>query len=215
MKKQVIRLTEEDLHNIISESVKRYLNEMDYGTVSNNQVGKSGKERALMFQKFEKQLMNNEEVMFNIPLNNFNVFSVEITPISNSNVTLYDVQTSLSSKRCVSPREALSFVEQNYQTALSQISESQNYSNQLSFLNEAINNQDYTHFAVNKSTNKIVNGWDYNGYEPSELRSFKKDYFDSDLIDYGLNPKEYKILTLNRLIKMGIDPNNDENWTNS
>lgn len=83
------------------------------------------------------------------------------------------------------------------------------------YLNEAINNQDYTHFAVNKATNKIVNGWDYKGYEPSELRSFKKDYFDTDLIDYGLNPKDYKILSLSRLMKMGIDPNNDENWTNS
>lgn len=30
MGKQVIRLTEEDLHNIISESVKRYLNEAEF-----------------------------------------------------------------------------------------------------------------------------------------------------------------------------------------
>ena len=63
-------------------------------------------------------------------------------------------------------------------------------------LNEGINNDNYTHFAVNKKTNLIVNGWDYSGYDGSELRQYKKDYFMVDLIDYGFNPKEYKILTL-------------------
>ena len=76
------------------------------------------------------------------------------------------------------------------------------------------NNQNYSHFAVNKATNKIVNGWDYSTYNPSELRQFRKDYFDVDLIDNGLNPKNYKILTYQYLVRQGIDPNDNNNWSN-
>lgn len=77
------------------------------------------------------------------------------------------------------------------------------------------NNQGYSHFAVNKATNKIVNGWDYSEYDPSELRQFKKDYFDADMIDYGFNPKDYKIVTGKFLLRQGIDPNDNNNWANS
>ncbi len=77
------------------------------------------------------------------------------------------------------------------------------------------NNQNYSHFAVNKATNKIVNGWDYSDYDPSELRQFKKDYFDVDMVDYGFNPKDYKIVTGKFLLRQGIDPNDNNNWANS
>ena len=77
------------------------------------------------------------------------------------------------------------------------------------------NNQNYSHFAVNKATNKIVNGWDYSEYDPSELRQFKKDYFDADMIDYGFNPKDYKIVTSKFLLRQGIDPDDNNNWANS
>lgn len=77
------------------------------------------------------------------------------------------------------------------------------------------NNQGYSHFAVNKATNKIVNGWDYSEYDPSELRQFKKDYFDVDMIDYGFNPKDYKIVTGKYLLRQGIDPNDNNNWANA
>lgn len=77
------------------------------------------------------------------------------------------------------------------------------------------NNQGYSHFAVNKATNKIVNGWDYSEYDPSELRQFKKDYFDVDMVDYGFNPKDYKIVTGKFLLRQGIDPNDNNNWANS
>lgn len=79
---------------------------------------------------------------------------------------------------------------------------------------EGVNNDNYTHFAVSKTSGKIVNGWDYSGYEPSELRQFKKDYFIEDLIDYGFNPKNIRILTLKGLKREGIDPNDDNNWSN-
>lgn len=73
--------------------------------------------------------------------------------------------------------------------------------------------RNYTHYALNKATNKIVNGWDYRGYEPSELRQFKKDYFDVDLMDMEMNPRDYKIVTKQFLLKNGIDPQNWENWS--
>lgn len=80
--------------------------------------------------------------------------------------------------------------------------------------NSASENGGYTHYAVSKTSGKIVNGWDYEGYEPSELRQFKKDYFIDDLKDMGFNPKNVKILTLKGLQREGIDPNDDNNWSN-
>lgn len=81
-------------------------------------------------------------------------------------------------------------------------------------LNEAINSQ-YTHFAVNKKTNLIVNGWDYSDYDNSELRSFADDYFWDDMRDYEFNPKEYKILSRQGCLKQGINPDDEMNcWSN-
>ena len=77
------------------------------------------------------------------------------------------------------------------------------------------NNQGYSHFAVNKATNKIVNGWDYHDIEPSELRAFKRDYFIQDLIDNELDPKQYKIVGEKFLLRNGIDPNDNNNWSNA
>lgn len=77
------------------------------------------------------------------------------------------------------------------------------------------NNQGYSHFAVSKKSGKIVNGWDYSEYDPSELRQFKKDYFDTDMIDYGFNPKDFRILTYKYLVRNGIDPNDNNNWANN
>lgn len=77
------------------------------------------------------------------------------------------------------------------------------------------NNQGYSHFAVSKKSGKIINGWDYKDYDPSELRQFKKDYFDADLIDYGFNPKDFRILTYKYLVKNGINPDDNQNWANN
>lgn len=81
-------------------------------------------------------------------------------------------------------------------------------------LTEGLNNQNYSHFAVNKVTNKIVNGWDYHDEDPYDLRTFKREYFIDDLIDYELDPKDYKILNAKTLLRMGIDPDDDSNWAN-
>lgn len=81
-------------------------------------------------------------------------------------------------------------------------------------INEGINNNNYTHFAVNKQTNLIVNGWDYSSYDSEELRQFKKDYFLVDLVDNDFNPKEYKILSKKGCLKQGINPDDDSQWSN-
>lgn len=73
----------------------------------------------------------------------------------------------------------------------------------------------YTHYALSKINNKIVNGWDYSGYDPSELKQFKKDYFIADLIDYEINPKDVVILSRNTLIKRGINPDDWSSWSNN
>lgn len=77
------------------------------------------------------------------------------------------------------------------------------------------NNQNYTHFAVSKKNGKILNGWDYSEYDPSELRQFKKDYFDIDMQDYGFDPKSYKIVTGKYLLRQGVDPDDNSNWANN
>ena len=73
-----------------------------------------------------------------------------------------------------------------------------------------MNTENYTHLAVNKFTNLIVNGWDYSDVEPSELKEFKNDYFIVDLKDYGFNPKVYKIVTSKFAEKNGINQ-----WSNT
>ena len=87
----------------------------------------------------------------------------------------------------------------------------------LRLLNEAemSPNKNSSHYAVNKSTGKIVNGWDYRGYESQDLITFAKDYFFVDLADLELNPKEYKILGKAALLKRGIDPQDWNNWAQS
>ena len=73
----------------------------------------------------------------------------------------------------------------------------------------------YTHFAVNKNTNLIVDGWDYTGYDTEDLKSDKNGYFYEDLRGNGFNPKAYKILSFKACKKGGFDPNDKANWSNT
>lgn len=76
-----------------------------------------------------------------------------------------------------------------------------------------INDPDYTHYAILKPQGKIVFGWDYNGYDPADLRNDKRYYFITDMVDNGFNPKDIKILTKKACIRQGINPDEDSNWT--
>ena len=74
---------------------------------------------------------------------------------------------------------------------------------------------DLTHYAVNKNTNLIVDGWNYKGIDPKELHMYRRDYFFDDLEERGFDPKEYKILTYNACKVNGIDPKDKMNfWSN-
>jgi hypothetical protein len=70
----------------------------------------------------------------------------------------------------------------------------------------------YTHFAVRKSNNKIVNGWDYKGIDNDDLRHFKNDYFTMDLKDMDVDHKTVNILTKKALATKGIDILNNSSW---
>lgn len=72
----------------------------------------------------------------------------------------------------------------------------------------------YTHFAVRKLDGKIMTGWDYKGYDASELREFKRDYFTMDLIDWfpDNKPSEFTILGRKTLERQGIDVADTNNW---
>jgi hypothetical protein len=74
---------------------------------------------------------------------------------------------------------------------------------------------DFTHFAVNKYTNLIVDGWNYSGYDTEDLKSNKYDYFYVDLEDNGFNPKAYKILSFKGCERAGLNPNDKANWSNT
>lgn len=73
-------------------------------------------------------------------------------------------------------------------------------------------NPKYTHFAVTKDTNQIVNGWEYGDIEPVELRQFKKDYFFNDLSEMGIDPRNINVVSTKYLQSSGINPFDTKNW---
>ena len=73
-------------------------------------------------------------------------------------------------------------------------------------------NKKYTHFALIKSSNKIINGWEYSGYDSDELNSDKNHYFFDDIKDMDYEKKDIKIVTKKELISRDIDPFDIANW---
>ena len=180
MNKQIIRLTESDLHRIIKNSVKKYINEisrvesdLDADEIHGDRADREYRQsmRDKLFQ--DDWEMRNRRLRQKYPGKSEEWYGAMID-------TFHENKKS---------RKA---IKESFQ-----------------------NNQNYSHFAVNKATNKIVNGWDYSDYDPSELRQFKNDYFTVDLVDNDLDPKQYKIVTGKYLIRQGIDPNDNNNWANS
>ncbi len=70
----------------------------------------------------------------------------------------------------------------------------------------------YSHFALRKSDNKIMNGWDYRGIDADELVSDKYHYFNMDLKDNDIPVKDVKIVSKKFLVKNGIDPLDSNSW---
>jgi hypothetical protein len=73
-------------------------------------------------------------------------------------------------------------------------------------------NPKYTHFAVRKSDNLIVNGWDYNDTDPNEVKMWAKADLQDQFPDCKNVLDEYKVLTSKHLIRNGLDPFNLDNW---
>jgi len=72
----------------------------------------------------------------------------------------------------------------------------------------------YTHFAVGKSDNKILNGWDYSKYDSAELNADKYHYFYYDMNDMDVSKNDYTIKKAQTLIREGINPFDFNNWKN-
>ena len=79
-------------------------------------------------------------------------------------------------------------------------------------INETHRIPKYTHFALLKN-NKIVNGWDYKGYDPEDLKLDKRHYFFDDIKDMQIDPKIVRIVTTKYIQnKLNIDPFDNNNW---
>jgi hypothetical protein len=68
-------------------------------------------------------------------------------------------------------------------------------------------NPQYDYFAVNKKTNKIVDGWEI----VDDVESLKY-YAKIDLKDNDYNPKDYNLLSAKTLKARGIDPYSWDSW---
>jgi len=69
-------------------------------------------------------------------------------------------------------------------------------------------NPKYTHFALRKSNNKIVNGWEYKDLDPQSIA----EYVRMDLKDMDIKPSEVSVLTTKGIKAKNIDPFDSDNW---
>ena len=238
--KKVIRLTENDIHNIVKEAVKRAINEEWY---PENETDIDDYYYGAIF-KFETDLVYFDEDE-QIPEDFLNIkdeyiesentyVSVMVTNIEPE-IDETDGSASFIIRAAISaPNMPLDKIEEEttntvwvwLDNKLNKrfsrvwiVDEKEVYDRRSikeSILREGYNNQpEYSHYAVNKATNKIVYSWAYGDIDGSELRQFKRDYFIVDLTDNDLDPKQYKILGKAALMRQGIDPDDDSNWANS
>lgn len=68
----------------------------------------------------------------------------------------------------------------------------------------------YTHFAVYKPTNKIVNGWEYKGLDYEDIKEYSSQDIMDMFPDYKLS--NFKILTRRGLELQGVDPFDIKSW---
>ena len=202
MGKNILRLTETDLHRMVIESAKRVLKEMgrydsdlDADEIYGDRVDREYRQSMADKLHQEEWEMRNLRLRQKYPGKSPEWYEAMIDTFYESKKSKKTIKEDWKQ----APWEQADPIEDQGEYGVESFK----------------NNQNYSHFAVNKATNKIVNGWDYSEYDPSELRQFKKDYFDADMIDYGFNPKDYKIVTSKFLIRQGINPDDNNNWANS
>lgn len=68
----------------------------------------------------------------------------------------------------------------------------------------------YTHFALLKSNNKIVDGWDYKGKETDEIKYWSKIDLNNNFPDNKTN--DFKVVSRQFLVKNNIDPTDTNYW---
>jgi hypothetical protein len=68
----------------------------------------------------------------------------------------------------------------------------------------------YTHFLIDKSNNKIVNGWDYSDTDKDEIPSWVKIDIKDQFPDR--KPSEFKLVTRNFLVRNNMKPSDINNW---
>jgi len=71
-----------------------------------------------------------------------------------------------------------------------------------------------THFAINKNTNKILESWNYEGYDHDELKTYKDEYFTKDIrTKYPfLNENDVTVVTRQNLSKRNLNESLKKNW---
>jgi hypothetical protein len=76
------------------------------------------------------------------------------------------------------------------------------------------NNNSSSHFAINKKTNKILESWNYEGYDHDELKKYKHEYFTKDVaVKYPfLNENDVVVVTSKNLEKKQLNENNKKDW---
>lgn len=81
-------------------------------------------------------------------------------------------------------------------------------------MGKMMNESKSTHFAINKNTNKILESWNYEGYDHNELKEFKDEYFTKDVRNKFpfLNEKHVTVVTKENLTKRKLNENSKSNW---
>ena len=71
-----------------------------------------------------------------------------------------------------------------------------------------------THFAINKNTNKILESWNYEGYDHDELKNHKDEFFVKDIKrNYPfLNENDVVVVNSKNLSKRQLNENNKKDW---
>ena len=81
-------------------------------------------------------------------------------------------------------------------------------------MGKMMNESNATHFAINKKTNKILESWNYEGYDHSELKEFKDEYFGKDIKSKysNLNESDYVVVTKSSLHKKNLNESSKADW---
>jgi hypothetical protein len=173
---------------ILRETMKHYKNTLNY--IIKDEVKK---------QIISEQNIGNEEV-FNIVCDGKLVDAFSDEKTANDELKKYK-ETHPNKNFTIEKGIKKSFDELD--EMCDDLNEQENMENEI--------NPDYTHFAIDKETNKIVNGWEYDSDMDKESIA---EYCKMDIIDMDLEPKDIKINTTKFLKSKGIDPFNTDNWIN-